>query len=124
MSQGPLIVQSDRTVLLETDHADATTARHELAIFAELERAPEHIHRLRASIGLLKHSSGNNTVDPHNWSLETQVLRVPELRPSSRVKSTPREHNAVRNPHSDCHLQINIPKDFLPAWPGGFPQDD
>jgi DNA excision repair protein ERCC-3 len=47
MSQGPLIVQSDRTVLLETDHADATTARHELAIFAELERAPEHIHTYR-----------------------------------------------------------------------------
>jgi len=47
MSLGPLIVQSDRTVLLETDHADATTARHELAIFAELERAPEHIHTYR-----------------------------------------------------------------------------
>ena len=47
MSLGPLIVQSDRTVLLETDHPDATTARHELAIFAELERAPEHIHTYR-----------------------------------------------------------------------------
>ena len=38
---GPLIVQSDRTVLLETDHPDSQDARHELAIFAELERAPE-----------------------------------------------------------------------------------
>jgi DNA excision repair protein ERCC-3 len=47
MSLGPLIVQSDRTVLLETDHQDATEARHELAIFAELERAPEHIHTYR-----------------------------------------------------------------------------
>ena len=44
---GPLIVQSDRTVLLETDHPDASQARHELAIFAELERAPEHIHTYR-----------------------------------------------------------------------------
>ncbi|HEY7853843.1 MAG TPA: DNA repair helicase XPB [Aquiluna sp.] len=44
---GPLIVQSDRTVLLETDHPDAQDARHELAIFAELERAPEHIHTYR-----------------------------------------------------------------------------
>jgi DNA excision repair protein ERCC-3 len=43
MSLGPLIVQSDRTVLLETDHPQAKDARHELAIFAELERAPEHI---------------------------------------------------------------------------------
>ena len=47
MSLGPLIIQSDRTVLLETDHEDAVTARHELAIFAELERAPEHIHTYR-----------------------------------------------------------------------------
>ena len=47
MSQGPLIVQSDRTVLLETDHVNSEIARHELAIFAELERAPEHIHTYR-----------------------------------------------------------------------------
>ena len=47
MSLGPLIVQSDRTVLLETDHPQARDARHELAIFAELERAPEHIHTYR-----------------------------------------------------------------------------
>ncbi len=46
---GPLIVQSDKTVLLETDHASAEEARHELAIFAELERAPEHIHTYRIS---------------------------------------------------------------------------
>ena len=44
---GPLIVQSDRTVLLETDHPSSAEARHELAIFAELERAPEHIHTYR-----------------------------------------------------------------------------
>lgn len=47
MSDGPLIVQSDRSVLLETDHPQANSARHELAIFAELERAPEHIHSYR-----------------------------------------------------------------------------
>ncbi len=47
MSDGPLIVQSDRTVLLEVAHPDAESARHELAVFAELERAPEHIHTYR-----------------------------------------------------------------------------
>ncbi|KAA9085387.1 DNA repair helicase XPB [Microbacterium radiodurans] len=47
MADGPLIVQSDRTVLLEVAHANAEDARHELAIFAELERAPEHIHTYR-----------------------------------------------------------------------------
>ncbi|MFM6966352.1 MAG: DNA repair helicase XPB, partial [Rhodoluna sp.] len=47
MTMGPLIVQSDKTALLEVDHPDAGDARHDLAIFAELERAPEHIHTYR-----------------------------------------------------------------------------
>ena len=44
---GPLIVQSDRTVLLEVAHPLADDARYDLAVFAELERAPEHIHTYR-----------------------------------------------------------------------------
>ena len=44
---GPLIVQSDKTVLLEIDHPKAEEARAALAPFAELERAPEHIHTYR-----------------------------------------------------------------------------
>jgi DNA excision repair protein ERCC-3 len=64
MRQGPLIVQSDRTVLLETDHADATTARHELAIFAELERAPEHIHTYRITkLGLWNARAAGHTAE-------------------------------------------------------------
>jgi DNA excision repair protein ERCC-3 len=47
MSDGPLIVQSDRTVLLEVAHPLAEDVRHELAVFAELERAPEHVHTYR-----------------------------------------------------------------------------
>ena len=47
MTAGPLIVQSDKTALLEVDHPDASDARHDLAVFAELERAPEHIHTYR-----------------------------------------------------------------------------
>lgn len=44
---GPLIVQSDKTVLLEVDHPQADEARAALAPFAELERAPEHVHTYR-----------------------------------------------------------------------------
>jgi len=47
MPSGPLIVQSDKTALLEVDHPQATDARHDLAVFAELERAPEHVHTYR-----------------------------------------------------------------------------
>jgi DNA excision repair protein ERCC-3 len=47
VTDGPLIVQSDKTLLLETDHPLADECRRAIAPFAELERAPEHIHTYR-----------------------------------------------------------------------------
>src|SRR6187200_1592678 len=47
MNDGPLIVQSDKTLLLEVDHEQADAARKAIAPFAELERSPEHIHTYR-----------------------------------------------------------------------------
>ena len=44
---GPLIVQSDKTLLLEADHDQAGECRRAIAPFAELERAPEHMHTYR-----------------------------------------------------------------------------
>lgn len=46
---GPLIIQSDRSLLLEIDHPQAEECRLEISAFAELERAPEHIHTYRLS---------------------------------------------------------------------------
>ncbi len=43
----PLVVQSDRTMLLEVDHPQYAEARDALAQFAELEKSPEHIHTYR-----------------------------------------------------------------------------
>ena len=45
----PLIVQGDRTVLLEVDNPKYAEARDALAPFAELEKSPEHIHTYRLS---------------------------------------------------------------------------
>jgi DNA excision repair protein ERCC-3 len=44
---GPLIVQSDKTLLLEIDHELAQDCRKAIAPFAELERSPEHVHTYR-----------------------------------------------------------------------------
>jgi DNA excision repair protein ERCC-3 len=44
---GPLIVQSDKTLLLEVDHPQAAECRMAIAPFAELERSPEHVHTYR-----------------------------------------------------------------------------
>ena len=47
MTDGPLIVQSDKTLLLDIDHPLSTECRRAIAPFAELERSPEHIHTYR-----------------------------------------------------------------------------
>ncbi|MFC4223822.1 DNA repair helicase XPB [Lysinibacter cavernae] len=64
MSDGPLIVQSDRTVLLEVAHPEAENARHDIAVFAELERAPEHIHTYRITrLGLWNARAAGHSAD-------------------------------------------------------------
>src|SRR5207244_707248 len=45
--QNPLIVQSDRSLLLEVDNTLYEAARDALVRFAELEKSPEHIHTYR-----------------------------------------------------------------------------
>jgi DNA excision repair protein ERCC-3 len=47
VNDGPLIVQSDKTLLLEVDHERAAECRKAIAPFAELERSPEHVHTYR-----------------------------------------------------------------------------
>jgi DNA excision repair protein ERCC-3 len=43
----PLIVQGDRSILVEVDNPKYEEARDALAPFAELEKSPEHIHTYR-----------------------------------------------------------------------------
>lgn len=45
----PVIVQSDKTILLEVDNPAYDEARNELVRFAELEKSPEHIHTYKIS---------------------------------------------------------------------------
>ncbi len=45
----PLIIQTDRTILLDTAAPAAAEARDALARFAELEKSPEHFHTYRVT---------------------------------------------------------------------------
>src|SRR5438105_6212992 len=47
--ENPLIVQSDRTILLEVDNPRAEACRDQLARFCDLVKSPEHIHTYRMS---------------------------------------------------------------------------
>ncbi|MBK8098414.1 MAG: DEAD/DEAH box helicase [Planctomycetes bacterium] len=44
MTEAPLIIQQDRTVLLETQHPGYEAARDRLQRFCELEKSPEYVH--------------------------------------------------------------------------------
>lgn len=78
---GPLIVQSDRTVLLELDNPLAQEARHALAVFADLERAPEHVHTYRiARLGLWNARAAGHTSDEVLAALDRYAkFPVPEV---------------------------------------------
>jgi DNA excision repair protein ERCC-3 len=49
MDTTPLLVQSDRSLLLEVHHPAFDDARADIAPFTELEKSPEHIHTYRMS---------------------------------------------------------------------------
>jgi DNA excision repair protein ERCC-3 len=67
----PLIVQSDRTLLLEVAHPDFEQARDEIARFAELVKSPEHIHTFRISpLSLWNASASGVSCDEMTATLE------------------------------------------------------
>lgn len=60
----PLIVQSDRTLLLQVDSPNYADARDALAAFAELQKSPEHIHTYRLTpLSLWNASAAGHSVE-------------------------------------------------------------
>ena len=77
MADGPLIIQGDKTLLLEVAHQQANEARREIAPFAELERAPEHIHSYRlTALGLWNARAAGHTAAEVTATL-TKYSRYP-----------------------------------------------
>ena len=79
MNDGPLIVQSDKTLLLEIDHERAQDCRKAIAPFAELERSPEHIHTYRLTpLGLWNaRAAGHDAEQVVDTLLEYSRYSVP-----------------------------------------------
>ncbi|MFT4082157.1 MAG: DEAD/DEAH box helicase [Nocardioides sp.] len=79
MNDGPLIVQSDKTLLLEVDHPRADEARKAIAPFAELERSPEHVHTYRLTpLGLWNaRAAGHDAEQVVDTLLEFSRYAVP-----------------------------------------------
>lgn len=77
---GAAIVQSDKTVLIELQHPGSDEARHDIAVFAELERAPEHVHTYRITrLALWNAEAAGHTLDDVLGVLDTHSrFPVPE----------------------------------------------
>src|SRR2546423_9188991 len=71
----PLIVQSDRSVLVEVDNPRYAAARDALAPFAELEKSPEHVHTYRLTALSLWNAAGL-VDDAHAAAAEHPLDRV------------------------------------------------
>lgn len=96
MTLGPLIVQSDHTVLLEVAHPDAEDARHSLAVFAELERAPEHIHTYRITrLGLWNARAADHTADEIVATLDRYAKFPVPSQVSSEISETMRRYGRL-----------------------------
>ncbi|MGP0066573.1 MAG: DNA repair helicase XPB [Isosphaeraceae bacterium] len=68
----PLIVQGDRTILLEVDNPLHAEARDAIAPFAELEKSPEHIHTYRLTpLSLWNAAAAGMSADAMIQALET-----------------------------------------------------
>jgi hypothetical protein len=57
----PLIVQGDRSVLVEVNNPRYAEARDALAPFAELEKSTEHVHTYRLTTRTARPSSRRHT---------------------------------------------------------------
>ena len=104
MTDGPLIVQSDKTLLLDVDHPEAGQARRDIAPFAELERAPEHIHTYRVTrLGLWNARAAGHDADDMLATLE-RWSRFPV--PPSVTVDIPRPRNRKALNHDPRFKEI------------------
>ena len=108
MSDGPLIVQSDRTLLLEVDHPRADACRQAVAWFAELERAPEHIHTYRLTpLGLWNARAAGHTPDDVASSLtDYSKYPVPQALLSGVAETMSRYGRLVLESHPEHGLVL------------------
>ncbi len=117
MTLGPLIVQSDHTVLLEVAHPDAEDARHELAVFAELERAPEHIHTYRVTrLGLWNARAAGHTAEEIVATLDRYAKFPVPTSVSGEIADTMRRYGRLtierldpEDPNSELVLRSDEP---------------
>ena len=102
-----LIVQGDRTILLEVDNPLHAEARDAIAPFAELEKSPEHIHTYRLTpLSLWNAAAAGMSADEMVEALETySKFPIPPNLPSD-LRELVSRYGRVRLERVDGQLRL------------------
>ena len=127
--QNPLIVQSDRTILLDVHAPLADECRNALIPFAELERSPEHLHTYRltplslwnATSAGIKSDSILETLDAYSrydvpQNVGAWIKETAERFGKLKLVPAPAQENAQNAaPASRADEQVDGAQDYVPA---------
>ncbi len=115
----PLIVQGDRTVLLEVNSADYEAARDHLARFAELEKSPEYIHTYRiSSLSLWNAAAAGLSAEEIIEGLENFAKYPLPDNVVFEIRDTVARHGRVRlshDPYDETRLRLMSDEPLLLA---------
>lgn len=107
---GPLIIQGDRTIMLETAHPQYAECRDFLSIFAELVKSPEFIHTYRVTPLSMWNAAA---LDVPFTEIEDGIERFSRYDPPANVLADMREWHgmyglSILEKATEKHLRLRI----------------
>lgn len=114
-SQGPLIIQSDYTFLLEVQHPHYSDCRDFLVLFTELVKSPEFIHTYKVTpLSLWNAAALNITLDRIKTGLEKfSKYTIPENVRTSITEWYQQYGKLVLEKHDDAYLRLSIQDEII-----------
>ncbi|HHY46367.1 MAG TPA: DEAD/DEAH box helicase [Firmicutes bacterium] len=116
-SSNPLIVQSDRTLLLEAINPLFEQARDEIALFSELEKSPEYVHTYRITpLSLWNAAASGLTAEAIIASLRRYTkFEIPEGLIRYIVDYTERYGRVLIEPFDSSHIILKAQDELIAA---------
>ncbi|QVL33016.1 helicase-associated domain-containing protein [Telmatocola sphagniphila] len=104
----PMIVQADRTILMEVNNPKYSAARDALAPFAELEKSPEHIHTYRISNLSLWNAAAAGLSAPEMVEVLRQFTKFPlPLNVPTDIEEVVSRYGRIKLvKHDESHLKL------------------
>ena len=102
----PVVVQGDKSILLEVNYSRYEEARDALARFAELEKSPEHIHTYRITpLSLWNAASAGydaSFIVSARWSRSASTICRPTSGPTSSITCRATGASSWSRPTTGC----------------------